>query len=344
MTDTTLEVRDLAVGFARGRKTVAAVSGVSFDVRPGECLGIVGESGSGKSVSTRAILGMLRENRRAQVAGRVVFRGADLFKASASRLRKVRGKDIGYIPQDPTVSLNPVLTVGRQLCQTISAHRKIARAEVRAEAIRLLGVVEIANAEKRFEQYPHELSGGMKQRVSIAMAIAHSPSLLIADEPTTALDVTTQAQIMDVLRNAQRHTHSSLILITHDMGLIAEMADRVLVMYAGKLVEQAGVREIFDRPAHPYTVGLLSSVPDYVPRGARLRPIPGAPPDPSARSAGCPFQPRCALSAGRGLCKERDPEPEPVDGSTDHLSACHFLSELPDFRAATLRSKEPEES
>lgn len=287
---------------------------------------------------------MLRENRRADVTGRVIFRSTDLFKASARQLRKVRGKDIGYIPQDPTVSLNPVLTVGRQLCQTISAHRKMTRSELRAEAIRLLGVVEIANAEKRFEQYPHEMSGGMKQRVSIAMAIAHSPSLLIADEPTTALDVTTQAQIMDVLRSAQRHTNSSLILITHDMGLIAEMADRVLVMYAGKVVEQAGVREVFDKPAHPYTVGLLSSVPDYVRRGERLRPIPGAPPDPSVYRAGCPFQPRCALSAGRSVCREDDPGLEPVDGAAGHLSACHFLSEVPEFRAAAMRSEEPQES
>jgi oligopeptide/dipeptide ABC transporter ATP-binding protein len=325
--DPILSVRDLVVEFETPGGVVHAVDGVSYDVYPGEVLGIVGESGSGKSVSTMAILGLVPQPPGRIVRGEAFFRGRDLLAIERAELRQLRGNDIAMVFQDPMTSLNPVLRVGAQIGEAIRIHhRKLRGDAVRARVVELLETVGLPDPEARIDQYPYEFSGGMRQRVMIAMAMANRPALLIADEPTTALDVTIQAQILRVLKAAQAETASATIMITHDLGLIAELADRVLVMYAGKAVEVTDVFELFAAPRHPYTVGLMQSLPYVSGTDEALLPIPGQPPSLVDRPSGCPFHPRCALSQGRAACRER--EPELASTAANHLAACHFSDEL----------------
>jgi oligopeptide transport system ATP-binding protein len=328
MPEPVLSIRDLAVQFTTDDGIVRAVDGVTYDVFPGETLGIVGESGSGKSVSTMSILGLIPQPPGKVVRGEAIFNGRDLLKLSKKELRRVRGNAMAIVFQDPMTSLNPVLKVGFQLGEAMKAHHpELKDRQIKQKGIGLLQTVGISQPERRFEQYPHEFSGGMRQRAMIAMAIANNPALLIADEPTTALDVTIQAQILEVLKKARDETDAATILITHDLGLIAEMADRVIVMYAGKIVELGDVHTIFASPRHPYTVGLMDSLPRLTVDEDFLRPIPGQPPSLINRPPGCPFHPRCFLSQGRARCREEEPPLRPV-GGTQHLSACHFAEEL----------------
>jgi oligopeptide/dipeptide ABC transporter ATP-binding protein len=328
MPEPLLSIRDLAVEFTTEDGIVKAVDGVTYDLYPGETLGIVGESGSGKSVSTMSILGLIPQPPGRIVRGEAMFQGKDLLKASKKQLRRIRGKDLAMIFQDPMTSLNPVLKIGYQIGEAIKTHNPDVKDEAaKKRAVDLLKLVGVPNPERRVDQYPHEFSGGMRQRAMIAMAVANEPSVLIADEPTTALDVTIQAQILEVLKKAQAETHAATILITHDLGLIAELADRVIVMYAGKVVELGDVHTIFNTPRHPYTVGLMDSLPKLTAEEEWLRPIPGQPPSLISRPPGCPFHPRCFLSQGRVRCREEEPPLRPI-GDSLHLSACHFAEEL----------------
>jgi oligopeptide/dipeptide ABC transporter ATP-binding protein len=323
-----LSIRDLVVEFSTEDGIVQAVDGISYDLFPGETLGIVGESGSGKSVSTMSLLGLIPQPPGKVVRGEALFKGTDLLKISKKELRHIRGNEIALIFQDPMTSLNPVLKIGAQIGEAIRTHHPDEKEDrIKERSIELLRTVGVPNPDRRYEQYPHEFSGGMRQRAMIAMSIANSPSVLIADEPTTALDVTIQAQILQVLKKAQDETHAATILITHDLGLIAELADRVVVMYAGKIVELGDVHTIFESPRHPYTVGLMESLPKLNADDDWLRPIPGQPPSLISRPPGCPFHPRCFLSQGRIRCREEEPPLRPIGGSS-HLTACHFAEEL----------------
>ena len=328
MPEPILSIRDLVVEFATEDGVVQAVDGVTYDVYPGETLGIVGESGSGKSVSTLSILGLIPQPPGRIVQGEAIFKDKDLLKLRRKELRRWRGNEVAMVFQDPMTSLNPVHKVGHQIGEAIKTHHPdLGDGEVQKRVVDLLALVGVPNPERRSAQFPHEFSGGMRQRAMIAMAIANSPSLLIADEPTTALDVTIQAQILEVLKKAQEETHAATILITHDLGLIAELADRVIVMYAGKVVELGDVHTIFASPRHPYTLGLMDSLPRLGVDEDWLRPIPGQPPSLISRPPGCPFHPRCFLSQGRVRCREEEPPLRTV-GGTAHLSACHFAEEL----------------
>jgi oligopeptide/dipeptide ABC transporter ATP-binding protein len=340
MGDPVLSIKDLAVQFTTDDGTVKAVDGITYDVYPGETLGIVGESGSGKSVSTMSILGLIPTPPGKIVSGEAMFKGRDLLKLSKRELRRVRGNEMAIVFQDPMTSLNPVLKVGYQLGEAIQAHHPGEKeAEIKERVIGLLRTVGIPQPERRYDQYPHEFSGGMRQRAMIAMAISNNPSLLIADEPTTALDVTIQAQILTVLKTAQEETNAATIMITHDLGLIAELADRVIVMYAGKIVELGDVHTIFAAPRHPYTVGLMESLPRLTVDEDWLRPIPGSPPSLINRPPGCPFHPRCFLSQGRRRCREEEPPLRPIAaGYGPHLSACHFADELEGQRSKLLET------
>jgi len=322
-----LSIKDLRITFRTRSESVCAVDGVSFDVYPGETLGVVGESGSGKSVTMLSVLRLIPPSSRVVTSGQVLFRGKDLLQASKREIRGIRGRHIALISQDPMTCLDPVLKVGRQVREAIVAHQSLAAAETDRRGVELLQTVGIPEPAHRYAQFPHEYSGGMRQRAMIAMGMANAPSLLIADEPTTALDVTIQAQIMEVLRAAQRETRASMVLVSHDLGLIAEMADRVVVMYAGRVVECADVRAIFSSPRHPYTLGLIGSLPQTTGNEQWLRPIPGSPPDLAAVPSGCPFHPRCFLSRGRQVCRTTRPELSSV-GSGEHRAACHFVDEL----------------
>jgi peptide/nickel transport system ATP-binding protein len=311
-----LEVDDLRVSFRSRRGVVHAVDGLSFALHAGELLAIVGESGSGKSVSMMSMLKLIRDP-NCVVEGQARFLGRDLVAMRDKELRTLRGKDIAMIFQDPMTSLTPVYTVGWHIAEQIRAHEPVSKAAARARAITLLDEVGIPDPQRRIDDYPHQFSGGMRQRAVIAMALANNPQLLIADEPTTALDVTTQAQILALLQRLQRDHGSSIILITHDMGVVSETADRVLVMYAGRAVEQGPREAVFRRPNHPYTWGLLGSVPRVnAPRQRRLPTIPGSPISVEAVPHGCPFQPRCRYRHDQ--CAER---PE-LAGSLDHVDAC----------------------
>jgi peptide/nickel transport system ATP-binding protein len=324
--DPVLSIRDLVVEFKTEDGVVHAVDGVSYDLFPGETLGIVGESGSGKSVSTLALLGLIPQPPGRIVSGTADFKGRDLLKLKKKELRRVRGNEVAMVFQDPMTSLNPVLTVGNQLGESIKTHFPDEKKEVVKErVIDLLKLVGVPNAETRYTQYPHEFSGGMRQRAMIAMSITNSPALLIADEPTTALDVTIQAQVLEVLRRVQAETHAATILITHDLGIVAEMCDRVLVMYAGHIVESGDVETIFRAPRHPYTIGLMDSLPKVTEDEEWLRPITGSPPSLIDLPPGCPFHPRCFLARER--CRQENPPLAPVEGSA-HQSACHFSEEL----------------
>jgi peptide/nickel transport system ATP-binding protein len=289
-----LSVRDLRVTFGtRGRKPVNAVDEVSFDIRPGEHLGLVGESGSGKSVTSLAIMGLLPK-RGVQVAGRIEYGGRNLLDLSRKQLSSIRGREIAMVFQDPMTSLNPVVTVGVQVGEIMRHHFDIDKAEARKRAADLLQRVGIPDPVRRLDNYPHELSGGMRQRILIAMALACEPRLLIADEPTTALDVTIQAQVLELLKELVADTGAALLMITHDLGVVAGLCDRVNVMYSGRIVESAGRQGLFKEPRHPYTGGLLESVPRLdSPRGTPLRPIPGSPTQVLPWSQGCAFAPRC---------------------------------------------------
>jgi oligopeptide/dipeptide ABC transporter ATP-binding protein len=326
--DPVLSIKDLVVEFSTEDGTVQAVDGVSYDLYPGETLGIVGESGSGKSVSVMAILGLIPQPPGKVVRGEAMFKGSDLLKISKKQLRHIRGNEVALVFQDPMTSLNPVLKIGAQIGEAIKTHHPEEKdGAIKERVVGLLETVGVPNPERRVEQYPHEFSGGMRQRAMIAMAMANSPSLLIADEPTTALDVTIQAQILEVLKKARDETHAATILITHDLGLIAELADRVIVMYAGKIVELGTVETIFESPRHPYTIGLMDSLPRLNAEDDWLRPIPGQPPSLINRPPGCPFHPRCFLSHDRVRCREEEPPLRPIQG-TAHLTACHFAEEL----------------
>lgn len=322
-----LTVDDLHVRFSTPDGTVHAVNGAGFAVDRGETLGIVGESGSGKSVSVRAVMGLVRPPGRV-TSGSVVFDGHDMRTLSQRQLRRFRGRRIALVPQDPMTSFNPVIPIGAQITEMIRLHdRDSSRAEARSRGIELLARVGVPNPTRRFDEYPHQYSGGMRQRAMIAMAMANRPDLLIADEPTTALDVTIQAQVLEVLQETLQATDSAMVLITHDLGVIAELADRVVVMYAGKVVEYGDVRTIFHHPRHPYTVGLLSGLPRVELQGQKLTAIPGNPPSALQLSPGCSFEPRCALGSGRALCRGEIPPLASV--GSGHGSACHFHTEVP---------------
>ena len=326
MPEPLLSIQDLVVDFKTEDGVVHAVDGVSYELYPGEVLGIVGESGSGKSVSTLALLGLIPMPPGKIVSGTAMFKGRDLLRLKKRELRKVRGNEVAMVFQDPMTSLNPVLTVGSQLGEAIKTHFPNEKdSVVKEKVVRLLDMVGVPNPEARYSQYPHEFSGGMRQRAMIAMGISNSPSLLIADEPTTALDVTIQAQVLEVLKRVQQETDAATILITHDLGIVAEMCDRVLVMYAGHIVESGTVEDIFRAPRHPYTIGLMNSLPKLTGDEEWLEPITGAPPSLINLPPGCPFHPRCFLARER--CKQEVPPLRPVEGA-GHQSACHFSEEL----------------
>ncbi|MCB9519653.1 MAG: ABC transporter ATP-binding protein [Myxococcales bacterium] len=316
-----LEVRDLVVSFATPHGRVRAVDGVSFHVAPRETVAIVGESGSGKSVTQLAILGLLPSPPARIESGGAQFDGRDLLALSPRELRGIRGRDVAMVFQDPMTSLNPFLTVGRQLEEVLEIHTKLGRRERRDRAIEALRSVGIAEPERRVDAHPHQMSGGMRQRVLIAMALICSPKLVIADEPTTALDVTVQAQVLELLQETTRAVGAAVVLISHDLGVVAGVADRVVVLYAGRVCESGPTRDVFHTPAHPYTRGLLDSVPRLDTHGERLVPIPGLPPDPARRPPGCPFAPRCALADDR--CRVDAPALRPTSASAAHTFACH---------------------
>jgi len=324
-----LSIRDLIVEFKTDDGVVHAVDDISYDVFPGETLGIVGESGSGKSVSTMSILGLIPQPPGRVASGTAVFKGKDLLKMKKKELRQFRGDEVAMVFQDPMTSLNPVLKVGYQLGEAIKTHYpKEPNDKVKERVIDLLRLVGVPNPDTRYDNYPHEFSGGMRQRAMIAMSIANSPSLLIADEPTTALDVTIQAQVLEVLKRVQAETQAATILITHDLGIVAELCERVIVMYAGKIVEHGDVHTIFQNPRHPYTIGLMDSLPKLTEDEEWLRPIPGQPPSLINRPPGCAFHPRCFLSQGRLKCREEVPALRKVDVGSEHIAACHFAEEL----------------
>jgi peptide/nickel transport system ATP-binding protein len=323
-----VSVEDLHVEFHTDAGVVKAVDGVSWSISPGETLGIVGESGSGKSVSALALMGLLQKP-QAKVSGRILFRGRDLLAAGEDELRSLRGNDISMIFQDPLTALNPVFKVGHQVAEVIQVHEKIGKIPARKRAVDLLAEVGIPNARIRAEEFPHQYSGGMRQRAMIAMALALDPALLLADEPTTALDVTVQAQIMNLLSKLQESRGTAIVLITHDLGVVAGHADRVLVMYAGKVAETAGADALFHAPRHPYTLGLLTSLARLDRRRTeRLRPIPGQPPSLIRRPPGCPFHPRCSFATE--ICPAEMP---PLTGGTAHLAACHHQDRVAEARA-----------
>jgi peptide/nickel transport system ATP-binding protein len=330
-----LSVSGLRTTFRTNGGDVRAVDGVSFDLFPGETLAIVGESGSGKSVTVMSIMGLVAKPAGRVVGGSVMFGGRDLLSLPARDMRDIRGRDLAMVFQDPMSSLNPVLTVGYQVQEALRLHnRRMSAGDARSRSIELLSDVGIAAPEKSFGQFPHEYSGGMRQRVLIAMAMANRPKVLIADEPTTALDVTVQAQVLRVLRRAQERTNAATILITHDLGLVAELADRVLVMYAGRVIESGDVNTIFYHPRHPYTLGLLASRPRLDLQTQQLRVIPGQPPNLAALPGGCSFRPRCDVSGGRAMCQESTPPL--IEVGPGHVSACHFAADIPaDVAAAT---------
>jgi oligopeptide/dipeptide ABC transporter ATP-binding protein len=313
-----LEVQDLHVSFRTSDGIVKAVRGVSFQVDQGQTLGIVGESGSGKSVATQTIMGLTRG---ARISGRALFEGSDLLTMKPDQLQDIRGAKVGMIFQDPLSSLHPFYKVGWQIVEMIRLHdHQMSKAQARQRAVDLLKLVGIPQADRRVDDFPHQFSGGMRQRAMIAMAMALNPMLLIADEPTTALDVTVQAQVLQVILRLQQEFGTAVILITHDLGVIAEVADEVVVMYGGAVMEQADRMTVFRSYHHPYTEGLLESLPAYGQERARLRPIPGQPPSPIMLPRGCPFSPRCSYVMDR--CRTEPPPLAPTDDDTSHLSAC----------------------
>jgi oligopeptide/dipeptide ABC transporter ATP-binding protein len=326
VTEPLLSIEDLRVHFHTDAGVVKAVDGVSWSIAPGETLGIVGESGSGKSVSALAVMGLVEVPPARYESGRILFKGRDLLTAGEKERRSIRGKEISMIFQDPLTALNPVFRIGHQIAEVIQAHGKTGRIPARAKAVDLLGEVGIPNPRQRAREYPHQFSGGMRQRAMIAMALALDPVVLLADEPTTALDVTVQAQIMDLLIRLQADRGTAIVLITHDLGLVAGHADRVLVMYAGKVAELGTLDDVYYRPRHPYTLGLLNSLARMDQRRTeRLRPIIGQPPSLIRLPPGCPFNPRCPFATD--ICRREMPPLEPKDGPA-HLAACHHSDQV----------------
>jgi peptide/nickel transport system ATP-binding protein/oligopeptide transport system ATP-binding protein len=325
-----LEVRDLHVEFKVRDSVTKAVNGVSYSVSAGETLAVLGESGSGKSVTAQAVMGILDSPPGEITKGEIFFQGQDILRLSERERRKIRGAKMAMIFQDALSSLNPVLSVGYQLGEMFRAHQGLSRKDAKAKAIELMDRVRIPAAKERVGDYPHQFSGGMRQRIMIAMALALEPDLIIADEPTTALDVTVQAQVMDLLAELQREYNMGLILITHDLGVVADVADKIAVMYAGRIVETAPVGELYKRPAHPYTRGLLDSIPRLDHKGRELYAIKGLPPNLQQIPPGCPFNPRC--NRAQDICRTDVPPLVPVteqDGTelVGRGSACHFWKE-----------------
>ncbi|MFE4860554.1 ABC transporter ATP-binding protein [Streptomyces sp. NPDC056670] len=321
-----LEVRDLQVEFRTRDGVAKAVNGVNYSVAAGETLAVLGESGSGKSVTAQAVMGILDMPPGRIAGGEILFQGRDLLKLKEDERRKVRGSEMAMIFQDALSSLNPVLSVGDQLSEMFTVHRGMSRKDGKAKAVELMDRVRIPAAKERVGQYPHQFSGGMRQRIMIAMAMALEPSLIIADEPTTALDVTVQAQVMDLLAELQRELNMGLILITHDLGVVADVADKIAVMYAGRIVEQAPVHEIYKAPAHPYTKGLLESIPRLDQKGRELYAIKGLPPNLMHIPPGCAFNPRCPMA--QDIC--RSEVPPLFDVAPGRQSACFFWKETLD--------------
>jgi peptide/nickel transport system ATP-binding protein len=328
-----LDVKDLRTSFRTEDGVVRAVEGVNFTVEKGQTLGIVGESGCGKSVTCLTIMG-LNPKRNTVVGGEALWKGNDLLTMKPSDLRAVRGDEISMIFQDPMTSLNPVHTIGRQLIEAVLLHRDVTKRVARQRALELLKAVGIPRAETRIDDYPHQFSGGMRQRVMIAMALINDPDLLIADEPTTALDVTTQAQILALMKTLQEDFGSAIIMITHDLGVVAEIADDVLVMYAANVVEQAEVHNLFNEPKHPYTWGLMGSLPRLEADVERLTQIPGQPPSLLRPPNGCRFHPRCPYVME--ICKTTVPALKPTSRDPDHLEKCHLDEETKEREAAKL--------
>jgi peptide/nickel transport system ATP-binding protein len=335
MSEPLLDVRDLRTEFYTDDGVVKAVDGVSFTVEPGQVLGIVGESGSGKSVTCLTVMG-LNDPKFSKSSGEVWFRGEDLLKVSKSRLRDIRGNEIAMIFQDPMTSLNPVHKIGRQLSEAILLHKDVSRKQAKERALELLQAVGIPRAERRIDDYPHQFSGGMRQRVMIAMSLVNDPDLIIADEPTTALDVTTQAQILALLKRLQDDFGSAVIMITHDLGVVAETADDVVVMYAARIAERGPVRAIFNEPRHPYTWGLMGSLPRLDVNVERLYQIPGQPPSLLNPPSGCRFHPRCAYAMP--ICREREPILEGAAADPTPEQACHLDEATKAREAAALVS------
>ncbi|MBI3794795.1 MAG: ABC transporter ATP-binding protein [Nitrospinae bacterium] len=321
-----LSVENLRVGFNYAEGYGNAVDDVSFSLAANECLGIVGESGCGKSVTALSILRLVQEPPGKIAGGRIFFEGEDILAMDHESLRKIRGGKIAMIFQDPMTALNPVFTIGSQIAEAVAIHTNLSRAQTRERAVEMLQKVGMPDPEQKANEYPHQLSGGMRQRAMIAMALANGPSVLIADEPTTALDVTIQAQILDLIEGLKAKSDMSVILITHDLGVVAKYAQKVAVMYAGKIVEYCSVSSIFANPMHPYTVGLMESIPAMrnIKGGGRLREIPGIVPPLYAMPAGCRFNPRCPRVMD--ICKLK--EPPLVTTSADHLAACHLHPEI----------------
>ncbi|MFN9185175.1 MAG: ABC transporter ATP-binding protein [Betaproteobacteria bacterium] len=317
-----LEVRNLRIEFPTRRGTLLAVDDVSFSIAPGEVLGVVGESGAGKSLTGAAIIGLLEPPGRI-AAGEVKLNGLRIDNLPYDEMRKVRGREIGAIFQDPLTSLNPLYTVGQQLTETITTHLNVSQAEARRRALDLLLATGIPAADRRIDHYPHQFSGGMRQRVAIAIALLHRPKLIIADEPTTALDVTIQSQILAEVQKLCAQTGTAMLWITHDLAVVAGLADRIAVMYAGRVVEEGSVEHVLEKPRHPYTSGLIGSVPSANPMGRRLRQIPGSTPSPGRLPAGCAFEPRCGFSTE--LCRQERPGIAP-DASGARVACHHPLS------------------
>jgi oligopeptide/dipeptide ABC transporter ATP-binding protein len=321
-----LDVRDLHTEFRTGAGLVRAVDGVSYTVGAGETVAIVGESGSGKSVGAMSILRLIPDPPGRIVAGEILFAGRDLLKLSPEEMREVRGNEIGMVFQEPMTSLNPVLTIGRQISETLQQHRGVDRATADRRAVELMSLVGISDPQRRLRQYPHQLSGGMRQRIMIAIALTCEPRLIIADEPTTALDVTIQAQILELMADLTRRLNVALIIITHNLGVVARYAQRVNVMYAGRLVESGSAAAVYGDPRHPYTMALLKSVPRLDrPRQARLDPVEGQPPDLTRLDGGCAFRPRCRFAVA--ACAQSRPPLAPA-GEAGHLSACFRRDEI----------------
>jgi oligopeptide transport system ATP-binding protein len=335
-----IEVKNLSVRFETGDGSVRAVNGINFALDRGQTLGIVGESGSGKSQSVLAMMGLLAKNGKA--SGQVLYKGDDVLAMRAEVLNKIRGDRIAMIFQDPMTSLNPYLTVERQMTEVLQIHKGLDRKAARARSVQMLDAVKIPDAARRINTYPHEFSGGMRQRVMIAMALLCEPELLIADEPTTALDVTVQAQILSLLRDLQRDFGTAIVLITHDLGVVAGLCDQVMVLYGGRVMEQADAQSIFYRPSHPYTIGLLGAIARLDRSDGPLVAIPGAPPNMSRPPNGCPFHPRCTLA--QDSCSTLLPDLQAQPQTPNILRACHLstqeVSKLRDPKVAAELVKE----
>ncbi len=317
--DSLLQIKDLRVYFHTDHGLVKAVDGISYELREGEALGIVGESGCGKSVGAMSILRLIPTPPGEIVSGAIIFKGKDILKTTEDEIRNIRGNSIAMVFQEPMTSLNPVLTIGYQICEAIALHQNMTKTEARQETLKLLKMVGISDAERRINDYPHQFSGGMRQRVMIAMALSCNPKLIIADEPTTAVDVTIQAQLLEIIKELTTRLKTSVIIITHNLGVVARYVNRMVVMYAGRIVESGTAHDVYSKPSHPYTVGLLASVPRLdKPRDSRLIPIDGQPPNLANLPPGCAFYPRCSFRMDK--CSKERPELRPVE--VGHFTAC----------------------